>query len=173
MPEGDEDDEDDKIEFGYSNFDGEQFHTRTSADYRHLLEEPAPVNSRSVDEPAPIPLDTARIETIKSIMSNITLPSSAVPNWANTVSDDGLKQVVDEKLSKKTADKEDWAKFDWYQLFIIVSDSSKELSVCEFVGGNKPGVRQKYTVVESASIRAKVSLWNIKPMWVIGVESFR
>lgn len=112
MPEGDEDDEDDKIEFGYSNFDGEQFHTRTSADYRHLLEEPAPVNSRSVDAPAPIPLDTARIETIKSIMSNITLPSSAVPNWANTVSDDDLKQVVDEKLSKKTADKEDWAKFD-------------------------------------------------------------
>ncbi len=110
MPE--DDDEDDKIEFGYSNFDGEQFHTRTSADYRHLLEEPASENSRSGDEPAPIPLDTARIETIKSIMSNITLPSSAVPNWASTVSDDDLKQVVDEKLSKKSADKEDWAKFD-------------------------------------------------------------
>jgi len=101
------------VEFGYSTYDGQEFQTRTSQNYHNLvtIENPttAPIIKPNNDKPT-IPLDTTQIETIKSIMSKVTLPSTAIPVWAHSVSDDQLKQVVDGKV-KKGVD-EAWAVFD-------------------------------------------------------------
>ncbi len=62
------------------------------------------------NEKPTIPLDTDQIETIKSIMSKVTLPSTAIPVWAHSVSDEQLKKVVEEKAGKGTD--ENWAVFE-------------------------------------------------------------
>jgi hypothetical protein len=108
------DEEDDHVEFGYSTYDGQEFQIRTSHNYHNLVSienptTPAADSCRSSEKPS-IPLDTTQIETIKSIMSKVTLPSTAIPVWAHSVTDDQLKQVVDEKV-KKGVD-ETWAVFD-------------------------------------------------------------
>jgi hypothetical protein len=100
------------VEFGYSTYDGQEFQIRTSHNYHNLVTIENPTSATAVtpnDKPS-IPLDTTQIETIKSIMSKVTLPSTAIPVWAHSVSDDQLKQVVDEK-AKKGVD-EAWAVFD-------------------------------------------------------------
>lgn len=117
-PDDNEEQEDDEIEFGYTTFDGEEFQVRTARDYHQLLDETTP--RTTMDEAAAattrpsaesIPLDPTQIENIKSIMSNITLPTEGIPNWANTVSDDQLKQVVENKLGNKKPE-DDWAVFE-------------------------------------------------------------
>ncbi|XP_046637382.1 male-enhanced antigen 1-like [Daphnia pulicaria] len=107
-----EEEDDDCVEFGYSTYDGQEFQIRTSHNYHNLVTIENPTSAPAVtpnDKPS-IPLDTTQIETIKSIMSKVTLPSTAIPVWAHSVSDDQLKQVVDEKV-KKGVD-EAWAVFD-------------------------------------------------------------
>lgn len=64
----------------------------------------------SCGDKASIPLDTMQIETIKSIMSKVILPNSAIPVWAHSITDEQLKQVVDEKAGKELD--ETWAVFD-------------------------------------------------------------
>lgn len=104
-----EETEDGTVEFGFSTFDGEEFRTRTSHSYHNLVSTPtSTVDSSS--EQSSIPLDVSQIETIKSIMSNVILPSTVIPTWAHSVSDDQLKQVVHEKVGKGSND--NWAVFD-------------------------------------------------------------
>ena len=101
---------DQDVEFGITTFDGNEFHTFTSSNYHDLTcptESPSTENSSSTSE---LTLDPIQVETIKSIMSNIKIPNSAIPSWAHTVTDDQLKQVVDEKVTKKNS--ENWAVFD-------------------------------------------------------------
>ena len=109
--------EEDEIEFGYTTFNGEEFHTRTSRDFHQLLdvetasrEEQAMASSTELPPSQAIPLDTTQIESIKSIMSNFSLPTAAIPEWAGSVSDDQLVQAVEKKFTKKT--EENWAVFD-------------------------------------------------------------
>lgn len=110
LPTSHAEDEDDSMEFGVSTFDGEEFFTRTSHDYHNLVTiESAPPTKYMREKPS-IPLDSLQIETIKSIMSNVTLPSTVIPPWAESVSDDQLKQVVDEKVGQQP--NENWAVFD-------------------------------------------------------------
>lgn len=108
----DEEEDDDGVEFGFSTFDGEEFHTRTSHSYHNLITTPLNVSTSgsSVESQSSIPLDVSQIETIKTIMSNVTLPSTVIPTWAHSVSDDQLKQVVHEKVGKGSND--NWAVFD-------------------------------------------------------------
>ena len=113
-----EDEDDDRIEFGFSTFDGQQFQTMTSTNYHHLLggergERPEPEGAESDTGPAIPQLDKTQIDTIKSIMSNITIPDEAIPKWANTVTDEQLKKVVNEKVTKKPEEEEEnWAVFE-------------------------------------------------------------
>jgi Male enhanced antigen 1 (MEA1) len=109
--ENDEDDERDEIEFGYSTFDGEEFCTTIGSDHRGLAES-YQMRMAGPSEPKQpnIPMDEQRVETIKNIMSNISLPPSAIPVWADTVPDDKLKNIVAEKMTEKVEEK--WAKFD-------------------------------------------------------------
>lgn len=97
-----DDEEEGVIEFGYSNWDGENFQSTTSSNYRDLIQTlPMSESSESSDRSANIPLNTNQIEEIKSIMSNINLPGAAIPTWANSITDDELKKAVDEKIAKK------------------------------------------------------------------------
>ena len=105
--------QDNEVEFGYSTFDGAEFHVSTARDYRNLIrpdhtrpEDTATVN----DEEACPPLDPTNVETIKEIMSNFSLPTASIPSWAVTVTDDQLKKVVEDKVTKKS--EENWAVFD-------------------------------------------------------------
>lgn len=106
----DENEEDDGVEFGFSTFDGEEFHTRTSHSYHDLVAAPNISTPDSLNDQSSIPLDVSQIETIKSIMSNVILPNAVIPTWAHSVSDDQLKQVVHEKVGKGSND--NWAVFD-------------------------------------------------------------
>jgi hypothetical protein len=94
----------------------------TSNNYHHLLEasppeergeRPEPEGAEAEKEPVISQLDTSQIETIKNIMSNITIPDEAIPGWANSVTDEQLKQVVNQKVSKsKQGDNDNWAVFE-------------------------------------------------------------
>ena len=104
----DNEEDDDAIEFGYSTFDETGFQIRTSSHYRNLVDTPEP--TENVDKTASIPLDTHQIETIKSIMSNVTLP--VIPSWAHSVSDEQLKQAVKMKSGGQVSSAENWAVFE-------------------------------------------------------------
>ncbi|KAK4025242.1 Uncharacterized protein APZ42_004818 [Daphnia magna] len=108
--ENEDDNEDDNVEFGYSTYDGQEFQIRTSHDYHNLVTIETSTPAVSCSEKPSIPLDTTQIETIKSIMSKVILPNSAIPVWAHSITDEQLKQVVDEKVGKEVDDT--WAVFD-------------------------------------------------------------
>ena len=106
-----------EVEFGYSTFDGTEFHSSTSHDYleltrqRNSLDSVPPSNGASlVPDSPPFSLDPAHVDTIKKIMSDFTLPPSAIPPWASSVSDEELKKVVEDKVAKKSND--NWAVFE-------------------------------------------------------------
>lgn len=105
---------DDEIEFGYSVADGEEFTTTTSTSYHYLVEFCNEEESETADPEAPtepkIPLDDKRIETIKSIMSGISLAPTAVPAWAESVPDRELNHFVEKKTAATT--EENWAVFE-------------------------------------------------------------
>ena len=120
--EDEEDFDDGAVEFGFSTFDGQEFQTMTSTNYHHLLaaseergERPEPEGAEAEKEAIIPQLDTSQIETIKNIMSNISIPDEAIPKWANTVTDEQLKQVVNQKVSKSKPEGDDgdnWAVFE-------------------------------------------------------------
>ena len=105
-----EEEEDNEVEFGFTTFDGQEFQTRTSHDYHNLVATTPETPAAISNEKPSIPLDTTQIETIKSIMSKVTLPRTAIPVWAHSVSDEQLKQVVEEKVGKGAED--NWAVFE-------------------------------------------------------------
>jgi len=110
IDDDDDDDDDDEIEFGLSTFDGQEFRTVVSRDYRTLTESQLfSENPASTETKPEIPMDETRVETIRNIMSNITIPSSAIPAWATAVPDEQLRDLVVEKTTEKN---DDWAKFD-------------------------------------------------------------
>jgi len=105
------------VEFGYSTFDGAEFHTSTSHSYleltrQHNSHDSTPSTSRAnqVSARSSFSLDQANVETIKKIMSDFTLPTTAIPPWANSISDEDLKKVVEEKVSQES--NENWAVFE-------------------------------------------------------------
>ncbi|KAI9562567.1 hypothetical protein GHT06_010021 [Daphnia sinensis] len=110
LPTSNCDDEDDNVEFGYSTYDGQEFQIRTSCDYHNLVTVETSTTAVNCSDKPSIPLDTAQIETIKSIMSKVLLPNSAIPVWAHSITDEQLKQVVDEKVAKETDNS--WAVFE-------------------------------------------------------------
>jgi len=104
-----------EVEFGYSTYDGTEFHTSTSHDYRELTRQHTNSSisvseTGSVSDRPTFSLDQANVEAIKKIMSNFTLPSSAIPPWADSVSDEELRKVVEEKVTKQSD--ENWAVFE-------------------------------------------------------------
>lgn len=62
------------------------------------MEAVRPANS---EKKSSIPLDTTQIETIKSIMLNVSLPQTSIPSWAQSFTDEQLKKVVNEKVQNK------------------------------------------------------------------------
>lgn len=96
-------DEEDTIEFGYSSWDGESFQTTTSSNYRSIVQQISlEGRDETKDQSDSIPLNTDQIEEIKSIMSKISIPSTAIPEWADSVTDEELKKAVDKQITKKT-----------------------------------------------------------------------
>ena len=76
-----EEEEDDEVEFGFTTFDGQEFQTRTSHDYQNLVTTTPETPAAISNEKPSIPLGNIQVETVKSIMSKVTLPSTAVPVW--------------------------------------------------------------------------------------------
>ena len=75
------DEEDNEVEFGFTTFDGQEFQTRTSHDYQNLVTTTPETPAAISNEKPSIPLGNIQVETVKSIMSKVTLPSTAVPVW--------------------------------------------------------------------------------------------
>jgi len=53
---------------------------------------------RRIEEASVPTQQMGKVEDIRQAMSNITLPSSAVPDWANQLSDEEWRKALSEKL---------------------------------------------------------------------------
>ncbi|KAM8858745.1 male-enhanced antigen 1 [Spinachia spinachia] len=87
----------------------EQLQQRIQVMGLHLPEAP-PTDSDDEDDPegaaalrsrASIPMDADHVELVKRTMAAIALPSLAVPSWANEISDDQWKDMVQNTLESR------------------------------------------------------------------------
>lgn len=104
-------DEEDDIEFGVSTFDEQGFHLKTSHHYESLISTDSITSAQDPEKIPSIPLDLKKIDTIKSIMSNVLLPTAVIPSWAHSVTDEQLEEVVKQKVGARTPS-ENWANFE-------------------------------------------------------------
>ena len=52
-----------------------------------------------------IDLDVDKIDQVKSAMASFTLPSTAIPEWANTISEDQWKEQLVHRMKEIQKDK--------------------------------------------------------------------
>ncbi|XP_037321502.1 male-enhanced antigen 1 [Pungitius pungitius] len=87
----------------------EQLQQRIQVMGLHLPEAP-PTDSDDEEDPegaaalrsrASIPMDADHVELVKRTMAAIALPSLAVPSWANEISDDQWKDMVQNTLESR------------------------------------------------------------------------
>ncbi|XP_061915345.1 male-enhanced antigen 1 [Entelurus aequoreus] len=64
-------------------------------------EEEDPVGAAAERSNASIPMDEAHVELVKSAMATVALPSLAVPPWAQEISDDQWRDVVQRTLQSR------------------------------------------------------------------------
>ncbi|KAL7301648.1 hypothetical protein TKK_0005655 [Trichogramma kaykai] len=97
----DENEDDEEIEFGITHMGGEPDHLQ---DAPESSVPPETLEVWSSSSSNVIELDENKINQVKSAMASFTLPSTAIPEWASSVSEDQWKDQLIQRLKKLKKD---------------------------------------------------------------------
>ncbi|XP_058808712.1 male-enhanced antigen 1 [Phymastichus coffea] len=102
-----EDDDDDEEEFEWNSAPTED--QQTELESNHVADSSVPPETLEVwsspCNPSNIELTSDKINEVKSAMASFTLPSTAIPEWANSISEDQWKEQLIHRIKEIQKDK--------------------------------------------------------------------